>query len=392
MTETCDVLIVGGGVMGSSIASFLTSDPGFAGRVLVIERDPTYEFCSTTRSWGGVRVQFSTPENIRMARFNIDFFKHADETLAADGEAPMLGFREQGYLFLAGAATADTMREVNRRQRAEGANVDLLGPAELRDRFPWLNTDGLALGSYGAVDEGWLDPNSLLQAFRRKARAQGAAYRTATVARLRREGNRIAGVELDDGTAITGGTIVLSAGGRSGALAATAGIALPVSPKKRMTYVFACREDLSHMPLTIDPSGVGTRPESGQHLGIVSPPPDRDPDSDDFELEYDTFEETVWPTLAHRVPAFEAIKLIRAWAGHYDHNTFDHNAILGPHPEVAGILFCTGFSGHGIQQSPSAGRATAELIVHGGYRSLDLSAFDYARIPDNRPIVEDAVV
>ncbi|MDP6346716.1 MAG: FAD-binding oxidoreductase, partial [Alphaproteobacteria bacterium] len=119
---------------------------------------------------------------------------------------------------------------------------------------------------------------------------------------------------------------------------------------------------------------------------------DQDPDCDDFELDYQLFDEVVWPTLAHRVPAFEAIKLSGAWAGLYDYNTFDQNAILGGHPDVAGILFCNGFSGHGIQQSPAVGRATAELIVHGGYRGLDLSAFDYARIPAGRPLREAAVV
>ena len=186
--------------------------------------------------------------------------------------------------------------------------------------------------------------------------------------------------------------MVNAAGPRAGDIARFAGAELPVRPRKRMTYVFDCREDLSSAPLTIDTNGVTFRPESGQYLGIVSPPEDQDPDCDDLELEYDVFEATIWPTLAHRVPAFEAIKLSSAWAGHYDFNTFDHNAILGPHPEIGGLMFCNGFSGHGIQQSPAAGRAVAELIAHGAYRSLDLSVFAYDRIPANRPVREANIV
>lgn len=392
MTERFDVVIAGGGVMGCAVASFLTADPHFDGRVLVVERDPSYEFCSTTRSWGGVRQQFSTPENIRMAQFNAGFFKRAEETLAVDGEVPALGFREQGYLFLVDDDHADALRAVHATQIGLGAAVELLDPDALAARYPWLNTDGVAIGSLGTADEGWLDPHAVLHAFRRKARVQGAHFRHDEVAALSRSGDRIDGVDLASGGRITAGTVVNCAGWRAGALAASAGIELPVGPRKRMTYVFDCREDLSAMPLTIDPTGAVARPESGQYLGLISPPEDDDPEIEDFSDDYAPFEEVIWPTLAHRISAFEAIKLNRAWAGLYDYNGFDQNAILGRHPELDGILFCNGFSGHGIQQSPAAGRAIAELIVHGSYQTLDLSAFDYARIPANRPLKEAAVV
>jgi glycine/D-amino acid oxidase-like deaminating enzyme len=159
-----------------------------------------------------------------------------------------------------------------------------------------------------------------------------------------------------------------------------------------MTYVFDCRADLGMAPLTIDVTGVAFRPEGRQYLAIVSPPAARDPDTEDLEPEYGLFEETIWPALAARVPAFEAIKLTSAWAGLYDYNSFDQNAIIGPHPELGGLLFCNGFSGHGLQQAPAAGRAVAELIVHGAYRSLDLSALGFDRIPADRPLREANVV
>lgn len=392
MAESYDVVVVGGGVMGSAVAYFLTADPAFDGRVAVIERDPTYQFCSTTRSWGGVRQQFSTPDNIRMAQFNVGFFRAAHDTLAIGEDVPDLSFRENGYLFLVSEQGLDSLRAVHAVQTALGARVKLLAPDKLKATFPWLNTDGIAAGSFGYADEGWLDPHAVLHAFRRKAIAQGAVFLQDEIRQFVRTGDRIDGVELQSGGRIGAGMVVNCAGWRAGALAATAGIDLPVGPKKRMTYVFDCRDKLKHMPLTIDVTGVATRPEGSQYLGIVSPPPEQDPDRDDFELEYTMFEDVVWPTLAHRIPAFEAVKLTGAWAGHYDYNRFDHNAILGRHPEIAGIVFCNGFSGHGIQQSPAAGRATAELIVHGRYLSLDLSAFDYARIPENRPLWEAAVV
>lgn len=392
MSKGYEVIIAGGGVMGCAIAYFLASDPDFTGRILVLERDPTYEFASTTLSWGGIRQQFSTPENIRMAAFNIPFLKSAHETLAVDGEGPALSIREQGYLFLASAMGEGPLRAVHDLQIAEGATVEMLDPDQLARRFPWLNLDGIAAGSFGYENEGWLDPYALLQGFRAKARSLGVEFQVREVEAFERRGKSVVGVLLTNGERIGAGWVVNAAGWQAGALAATADIELPVEARKRMTYVFDCREDLGDMPLTIDPTGVGTRPEGRQHMGIVSPSAADDGPGTDFDLEYDLFEDVIWPTLAHRIPAFEAIKLSRAWAGMYDYNTFDQNAILGPHPEIDRILFCNGFSGHGIQQSPSAGRAVAEWLIHGTPRSLDLSAFSYDRIAENRPIYEAAIV
>lgn len=392
MSTSYDVIIVGGGVIGSAVAYFLSADPGFSGTILVVERDPTYEFCSTTRSWGGVRQQFSTAGNIAMARFNVDFVRRAKDLLAVDGEGPELGFRENGYLFLSDEAMLPHFQTLRERQVAQGAEINILSPDDLARRFPWLNLEGVAGGSFGERDEGWIDPYALLMGFRRKARSQGVQYETDNVDRLLTETGRVTGVELAGGGRISAGTVVLCGGWHSGRLAATAGIDLPVGPRKRMTYVFEARTTIADMPLTIDVTGLACRPEGTQYMSIMSPPEDQDPECDDFEMDYEGFEDTHWPILAHRIPAFEAVKFSRAWAGHYDYNHFDHNAVLGRHPDIGGILFGTGFSGHGIQQSPAVGRATAELIVHGRYVSLNLSELDYARIPEGRPIKEAAVV
>ncbi|MFZ0692898.1 MAG: FAD-binding oxidoreductase, partial [Alphaproteobacteria bacterium] len=212
------------------------------------------------------------------------------------------------------------------------------------------------------------------------------------VVAVAREGACITGAALASGAALACGLMVDAAGPFAGAVAALAGVDLPVRPKKRYVYVIDCRTPLSGCPLLIDPTGVWLRPEGRQFICGVSPEEGDDPDCEDLELDYSLWEEVVWPTLASRIPAFEAVKLTNAWAGHYDYNTVDQNAILGRHPEVGNLLFANGFSGHGIQQSPAAGRAIAELILYGEYRSLDLSEFAYTRLAAGRPLRELNVV
>ncbi len=390
--DKCDVAIVGGGVIGSAIAYFLAADPGFRGSVAVIEKDPTYETAATPRSAGGIRQQFSTPENIQMSAFGARFVKSIGEYLSVDGEAAQLPFVEWGYLFLATPAGLEVLQRNHRQQAALGANVALLASGELRERFSWLNVEDLAAGCYGLANEGWTDPYGLLQAFRRKARALGVAYLADEVVEVKRAGSRVTGVILRQGGPLACGAVVNAAGYHAHKLAAAAGIELPIRPRKRIVYVFDCRDKPAKAPLLIDPTGVWCRSEGANYIGGISPAEEEDPDCTDFEIDYRLYEEVIWPTLAHRIPAFEAIKLVRAWAGHYDYNTLDQNAILGPHPEVRNFYFANGFSGHGLQQSPAVGRATAEHIVHGGYRSIDLTRFGYERVLRNEPIFELNVV
>jgi len=390
--KSYDVAIIGGGVVGCAVAYFLAADPDFDGSIAVIERDPSYEACSTTRSAGSIRQQFSTPENIAMSLFGRAFLDGIGETLAVDGEAPDIGFVERGYLFLASAATKAALEESHTIQKAHGADNVLLAPAEIAERFPWLSTEGLALGSLGLSGEGWFDPSSLLHAFRQKSRSLGADYLRDEVTGIECAGGRVTALGLASGARLACGAAVNAAGPRAGRVAALAGIALPVTAKKRFVFVFDCRETLPDCPLVVDPAGVYFRPESGKFIGGVSPGPHEDPDCFDLEVDYTWFDERVWPRLAARVPAFEAVKMSGAWAGHYDYNTVDQNAVLGPHPEVGNFYFANGFSGHGLQQSPAAGRATAELIVHGAYGAIDLSRFGYARFAAGAPVLELAVV
>jgi glycine/D-amino acid oxidase-like deaminating enzyme len=261
----------------------------------------------------------------------------------------------------------------------------------LADNFRWLKTSDLRLGAFGRSGEGWFDAHSLLTLLRGAAR-KGATYIHGDVTAIARDGARVSGVTLADGRQIGCGTLVNAAGPQAGDVAALAGVKLPVEPRKRCVFVVACRAALPGMPLMVDPTGVWVRPEGEVYICGVSPPEDADACATDFDVDYSLFEEVVWPMLAHRVPAMEELKLQRAWAGHYDYNTLDQNAVIGAHPEIPNLIFANGFSGHGLQQSPAAGRAVAELIVHGKFTSLDLTLFGYSRVAEGRAVKELNVI
>jgi glycine/D-amino acid oxidase-like deaminating enzyme len=388
-TSRFDVVIIGGAAVGSSVAYFLTHDLNFKGTVAVIERDPTYSRSATTLSAASIRQQFSTPENIRMSRFGVDFIRSIPERFGVGAD---VAFREGGYLLLADASVSKALATNHDVQRAEGADVVLMDRPALGDRFGWLEISDIAMGAFGRSGEGWFDAHSLLQLLRRAARHQGAIYVNGAVTGIDLTQGRIRGVVLADGHRISCGALVNAAGPQAGDVAALAGIVLPVEPRKRCVFVVSCRTPLPKMPLIVDPTGTWIRPEGEGFICGVPPPEARDVRADDFEVDYGIFDEIVWPALAHRIPAMEALKLVRAWAGHYDFNTLDQNAIIGPHPEIANFYFANGFSGHGLQHSPAAGRAVAELLVHGRFESLDLSIFAYERVASGRAVRELNVI
>ncbi len=392
---SADVAIVGGGVMGSAIAAFLADDPGFDGRVVVVERDPGYRRASSALSASSIRQQFSTPENIRMSQYGFDYLRALDEHLAIDADdrpSQALGLHEAGYLYLASAERAADLRSNHVVQVGTGADVVLLEPDELAGRYPWLSTDGVALGSLGRSGEGWFDGYGLLMAFRRKARALDVEYVAADVVDLEVAGGLVRAIRLADGARIACGTVVDAAGPWAAAIAAMAGIHLPVVARRRTVFAFSSPVALPDCPLVIDTSGAWFRPEGDGFIAAISPPAGEDLDDLPLEVDRRLFEERLWPALATRVPAFDAIRTTNAWAGYYELNTHDHNAILGPAPDLPNLLFANGFSGHGIQHAPAVGRAIAELIVHGRYVSLDLSVFGYERIAAGRRVIERNVI
>jgi FAD-dependent oxidoreductase domain-containing protein 1 len=393
MANAYDVVIGGGAVMGSSVAFHLASQPGFTGRILVIERDMTYAGAASSLSLSSVRQQFSCPVNIRVGLAGVAFLKAANELLAIDGEAPKLEFTENGYLYLATPSGEQILRENHATQSAHGADIALIEPAALAQQFPFLNVYGIALGAWGRTGEGWFDGYMLMQAFRRKARSLGVVYREAEIAAIERSGARVTAVVLANGERVSCGAFV-NAGGASGAarIARQIGVEIPVHSRKRSIFVFNAKARIERCPLVIDTTGVYFRTEGEAFVCGVSPPEEQDPDCNDFEVEWPQFDEIIWPALAHRIPAFESLKVTRAWAGHYDLNTFDHNAIVGRLPGTENAYLAAGFSGHGIQQSPAVGRGLAELIVNGRYTSLDLGDFAFERIGAGKPLIERNVI
>ncbi len=382
MPDSADVVIAGGAVVGSAVAAHLVG-LGFRGRVVVVEPDPSYARAATALSASGVRRQFSNPLNVAISAYAV-------ETIRALG----LAFHENGYLTLAAtAAQAAALRARHAAQIGAGAEVELLEPAALAARFPHLETAGLRLAAHGVSGEGWFDGMGLLAAYRARALDGGVEYRRDRVARVDVRGGCVVAVGLAGGGRIDCGALVNAAGGQGAEVAALAGLALPVERRKRTVFAFASASPpLGRLPLMIDPGGVWCRPEGALFIAGCTPTPDPAVAAEDFEPRHEEWEAVVWPALAARSRAFEALKLRRFWAGHYDTNVLDHNAVLGPHPEVENFLFANGFSGHGLQQAPAVGRGLAEWLAFGGYRSLDLGPFGYARVAAGEAFAEAAVI
>jgi glycine/D-amino acid oxidase-like deaminating enzyme len=383
-----DVAIVGGAAVGSAVASFLALlDPKLS--IALIEQDPTFRYASSSLSAAAIRQQFSTPENIRLSRFGLEYLRAMPE---AQGEDPSLV--TGGYLILAPDGTEEIARDLNRIQLAEGAPVILLDRNALAARFSWLSLAGIALGSLGTADEGWFDANALLRALRKDARDRGVRLVTGKVAMIELAAGRVASVGLEDGSTIRCGTLVNAAGPGAGRLAAMAGRALPVEPRKRSVFVVDCPGGPAPMPLVADPSGFWLRPEGARYLTGLSPAAGHDGPCDpaDFEPDHAIFEDALWPALAARVPAFETLRVVSAWAGHYDYNVLDQNAVIGRDPQIDNFIYANGFSGHGLQQAPGVGRAVAELIVHVEYRAIDLTRFGYGRVARSEPMPERNVI
>ncbi|WP_102868191.1 NAD(P)/FAD-dependent oxidoreductase [Pseudovibrio exalbescens] len=388
--EHVDVAIIGGAVMGSSIAYHLAAHDGFDGRVMVIEKDTSYQRCASALSAASIRQQFSAPINIEISLHGIQFLRAIGEHLSIDGEVPQIDLNEGGYLFLANDKTRTILEQNHRLQTQLGADIAFLDRPALQEKFPWLNTEDLVAGCHGLSGEGWFDGYGLMQAFRRKARSLGVPYKNQAVTRLQRREDGWH-IELTSGEIVLADKVVNAAGASGGAtLCAQVGLDLPVHCKKRMIFTFECRDRIEGLPLLIDPTGAYVRPEGSQF--ICGSAPFEDPDCTDFEVDHTFFEDFLWPTLANRIPKFEAIKAGAAWAGHYDMNLFDHNAFIGPVSGLDGFYLALGFSGHGLQQSPAVGRGLSEHIVGGRYETLDLGPLGLDRFYDNQPLREVNVV
>lgn len=354
----------------------------------------SYKDSSTAHTNSCIRQQFSNPLNVQISRYAADFIRGFREHMGNDPEAPEIFVNYYGYMYLAGdEAFAEVLRANQKVQAELGAGTRIWSPSEIKAEYPFYNVDDIVCGSHNLVDEGYFDSGTMFDWWRRKARERGVEYTLGEVVAIDRDGDSVTGVRLASGSTVSCGTVVNAAGTRASLVAAMAGIDLPVEPRKRYTFMFDAAEPLERdLPLTIDPTGVHARTEGTSYMAGCTPDHDPAVAPDDFAMDDDIWEDKVWPTLAHRIPAFERIKVTTRWAGHYAHNRLDHNVIVGAHPEVGNVIFANGFSGHGLQQSPAIGRGVAELIAYGEYRSLDLTPLGYQRVVDDEPFVETAII
>lgn len=388
-----DVVIIGGAIMGSSVAFHLLR-AGFDGRIMVIERDASYEQCSTAHTNSCLRQQFSHPLNVEISRDTARYIRELRAEMG-DDRVPEVQVQYFGYLYLAAdALRAEALARDQAMQARLGAATRMMRPDEIAQAWPFLNLDGIRAGSHNPVDEGYFDGGALFAWWRRLAQARGAQYLSGEVVAISREGARVTGVTLADGSHIAAGIVVNAAGPRAGGVAAMAGLALPVAPRKRMTWLTRAARPLDRpLPLVVDPSGVHMHSDGAHYMIGAAPREDGPVAPDDFTEPQGLWQEHVWPIVAARIPQFDQLRVVQSWAGHYAYNEVDRNAIVGPHPEVGNFLFINGFSGHGLQQSPAMGRGLAEWIMQARFASIDLSPFAYERLAGGRGgPVERAVI
>jgi len=375
--------------MGSAAAYFLMQDESFKGTVLVFEPDPSYAYSATARSAAAIRQQFNVPVNVQLSSFSYQFFKGVNQILDLPRSNFDIQFTDRSYLVLAPPSGVEKLRHISELQCSLGADVLFMLPDEIQKRFPWFKTEQVGAGCLGLSGEGWFDATIAMKAVRHKAEALGARYVRVEINAIHREENQITAVETAEGEIFNTDIVINAAGAKAGRVAQMAGIEIPIESRKRCAFVFQSSTPVDTFTNLIDTTfgnrGVYARPFGPDYLGMTSPDPDKDPESFDFDVDEELFEKFVRPALSRRVAGFQDMQLVDSWAGHYEMNTFDQNAILGPHPEIDNFIFLCGFSGHGVMHAPAAARGIAEWIITGAYQTIDLSPLGYQRILDGHP-------
>ncbi|XP_066248334.1 FAD-dependent oxidoreductase domain-containing protein 1-like [Euwallacea similis] len=416
-----DIVIIGGGAIGSSIAYWLKEKANATSfDVVVIDKDLSFSKCATSLSVGGLRQQFSLPENIQMSLFGYEFIRNLKQRF---GPTADVAFTPHGYLVLASEEGAKQLIENSKLQNELGAMNVVLQKQELKDRFPWMNVDDVELGCLGLEKEGWFDPWSLLHLLKQGAEEKMTRYIQGKVIDFdfrERHDLIIEGVhqstlhqpdsivvKMADGTenTIQFSLCIIAAGPDSGEVSrylkigegdGILSVPLPIERRKRYVFVFDCEKNPPGLntPMTIDHTGAYFRREGlgGKFIGGISPEAGNEPETTNLDVNFNYFDEYLWPTLANRVPAFNAVKVKGAWSGFYEYNSFDENGIVGPHPFYPNIYIASGFSGHGIQQAPAIGRAVAEMVLDGQFKTIDLTRFGFDRLLVEKPLMESEII
>lgn len=384
--ETFDVLIVGGGVMGCATAyNLLKNTPHL--KIAIFEMDPTYAKASTPLSDGNIRIQFNLKENIQMSQYGLEVLRRFPEEMEVDGVRPDPAFRQQGNLFVLDEASRDDAYEGMLLQKSLGCEVQWLAPEQVQHHYPLYNLKECVAGSLGPYD-GTMSPVAVLTGYQKKAIALGATYLQAEVVEILTHGSQVTGVRLGTGETIYSKLVLNGAGAWAARLAKTAGVNLPISPTKRqVTLIETNYPGNTTLPILFLPSGLYLIHEGKGLFMCGKSFSDDYVGTDDFTWVRRKFEENIWPELVEYIPSFDRLKILRGWAGLYEVNTLDGNAILGEWPDLKGFFLANGFSGHGFQQCHAVGRYMAELML-GNTPALDLSIFSPERIVENAPVFE----
>lgn len=384
-----DVAVIGGGIIGSSVAYHLARDDPAAG-IVVIERDPTYEHAATSRSNGGIRRLFSLPENIQMASYGLEFYRNFSTEIAVEAFAADISFRRQGYLFVSDNGGAAQMEENFHLQESMGVQAELLTPESLARRFPSISTIGVDLAVLSDQDA-WIDPSAALMGLRRGAQALGVTYIKDEVRALIADDTAVRSAELANGESVGADVFVNACGAWCAELSAMIGLDLPVEPMSRESYYLRCAKEIEPLPFLKTETDLAFRPEGNGYIGGV--PDWSESPGWNFDVSPTHFESVVWPALAERIPAMEELRLERSWRGHYARSRLDYSPILGRwEGGLENFVLANGFSGHGIMHAPATGRGLAELILHDRYQTIDLSCFGYRRVIENRPYREKGII
>jgi len=383
-----DVLIIGGGAVGAAVAYFVKRlDP--SSEVCVVERDPTYERASTPRASGGVRRLFSLPENIELSKYSIDFFDGFAETMTGAGVQADIGLKKNGYLFIVPPSDRDVLKRNFETQLRLGCDVRWLEPDGLKHLFPSMNVSDLGAAVH-SPDDGWLDPHSVLMAFRNQARSIGARFLADEVVGFVRSGHSVTTARLASGAEIVASQFVNAAGAWAKDICALLDIDVPIEPLRRFEHYFESQDPIEPLPYLKDTQRLAFRPEGRGYSGGV--PSLQEPRGYNFDVDPAYFENVVWPALAHRFPQFERTRCTSTLPGLYDQNDFDGNVIIGPGAGGLGNFhLLAGFSGHGLMHVPGCGRAMAELLLTGRYETIDLTRFGWQRVLDGTPLFEQGI-
>ncbi len=365
-----DIVVIGGGIIGAAVAYFLSKE---GRKVKVIERDPTYKQASFPLSLGGFRRQFYQKENILLGKFAREFISQIPELLKTEKNPnPTASMVPNGYLLMFGPEQAEEQYRALENHKACDAGTKNIKGSELTKVFPYINNVGIETATYTDDKiEGWIDPFMFHGALKGKA--------------IELEAEFIKG-EVKSISEIKAKVIISAAGCWTKELLSD----IPVVPQKHTVFRVKCPKHIPEMPLIGDlTTGVYWRPEGKEYLAGS---PNSVFDAEDLEPAWNDFEELVWPALAKRIPAFEELKLTGGWAGYYDCNKLDNNAVVGKHPKYENVYLATGFTGRGLMQAPGVGRALTELITTGSYQTIDLNCFAVDRILNKKERVEPYVL